>query len=598
MSGPHEEPDSKILDDLVKFGGYCIQDGLHSYEAWANHLRQYLGQESNPKFDSYLKETWRRLLPLRRELISPPPPLDHPSSQKAVPTQPRAAYEFSRLCFRKDVIEWLSPSDEFRVITPAGTFQMSKAQFYEAFPNVVQSRSYQEGGIYHYPTVPEKARRFLLESPSPVLRQPARPNSIEPQRNDPDALSLQNRYVIVRQLGQGGMGTVYEAFDSRLTRTVALKKTFAETEELRRAFEREARLLANLNHPSLPRVIDHFTEGQEQYLVMDYIPGDDLKTLIEKRGKPFSPEEVMRLANDLLETLEYLHGYEPPIIHRDIKPANLKFTNNGKVVLLDFGLAKGTAGQMPSVTDGRSIFGFSPYFAPLEQMQGERTTVRSDLYSLAATLYYLLTGVVPPDALMRAALIIDGEPDPLTPVSKFRSDAPENLVIALTKALSLRQAQRPESAAELRSILNRGKRNADTSIGIDADEHNHTPEEASSTSEKKKDPFEDKSFYGWIAVSTVVFGVVPFIAGASISTILLFAVVPAAALISLAALGLCLALIEEKELKKTSALLAWALLFSVVAGLYFLTNVGVSAVAYPILTYCLIALWMKIFLRK
>jgi len=105
---------------------------------------------------------------------------------------------------------------------------------------------------------------------------------------------LQNRYKIVQKLGEGGMGAVFEAFDQRLSRTVALKETLTESDELRRAFEREARLLANLNHPFLPRVIDHFSENSGQYLVMDFIPGDDLNALLEKRGEPFSPDEAIR----------------------------------------------------------------------------------------------------------------------------------------------------------------------------------------------------------------------------------------------------------------------------------------------------------------
>src|SRR4051794_20560142 len=129
---------------------------------------------------------------------------------------------------------------------------------------------------------------------------------------------LQGRYRIVRELGRGGMGAVYEAIDQRLSRTVALKETLVDSEELLRAFEREARLLANLRHPALPKVIDHFIEGDGQYLVMEFIPGDDLADMLEKRGRPFSSDEVMRWADELLDALDYLHSHEPPIVHRDI----------------------------------------------------------------------------------------------------------------------------------------------------------------------------------------------------------------------------------------------------------------------------------------
>jgi serine/threonine protein kinase len=234
------------------------------------------------------------------------------------------------------------------------------------------------------------------------------------------------------------MGAVYEALDQRLRRTVALKETLVTINDLRRAFEREARLLANLNHPSLPRVIDHFSEDAGQYLVMDYIPGDDLKALLEKQGHPFPVYDVMRWANDLLEALEYLHTHEPPVIHRDIKPSNLKLSANGKVVLLDFGLAKGSAGQMTVATLGQTILGHSPHFAPLEQIQGDKTTPRSDLYALAATLYNLLSNRMPSDALTRATAMLDDETDSLQPLNDLNPEVPMPFVSLINQALALR----------------------------------------------------------------------------------------------------------------------------------------------------------------
>ena len=268
----------------------------------------------------------------------------------------------------------------------------------------------------------------------------------------PDTV-LQGRYRIVRQLGKGGMGAVYEAVDERLSRTVALKETLAETDELKRAFEREARLLANLRHPVLPKVIDHFTEEDGQFLVMEYIPGSDLGELLERRTRPFSAQEVSRWADDLLDALDYLHTHEPPIIHRDIKPANLKLAANGKIVLLDFGLAKGAAGQMTRTGSGMSVIGYTLHYAALEQIQGERTGPRSDLYSLAATLYQLLTGQQPVDALKRAADLLNDEPDPLRPVREVNPEIPEPFASVLMKALSIKPSLRPASAAEMRAAL-------------------------------------------------------------------------------------------------------------------------------------------------
>src|SRR5215510_9480141 len=180
---------------------------------------------------------------------------------------------------------------------------------------------------------------------------------------------LQARYRVVRQLGQGGMGAVYEAVDERLDTVVALKETFFADEKLRKQFEREARLLARLHHPALPRVSDHFNEGEGQFLVMQYIAGDDLSEMLAQQNRPFPPAEVLRWGDQLCDALDYLHTQDPQIIHRDIKPQNLKITARGQVVLLDFGLAKGSAGQLTAVTTSASIFGYTPNYAPLEQVQ-------------------------------------------------------------------------------------------------------------------------------------------------------------------------------------------------------------------------------------
>src|SRR5215210_3207353 len=223
---------------------------------------------------------------------------------------------------------------------------------------------------------------------------------------------LQSRYRIVRQLGQGGMGAVYEAIDQRLDTTVALKETLFTDERLRKQFEREARLLARLHQPALPRVSDHFSENDGQFLVMQFIPGDDLSEMMTLKRGPFPVDQVLTWADQLLDALDYLHTQEPQIIHRDIKPQNLKLTARGQIILLDFGLAKGTAGEMSKVAGTGSVLGYTPTYAPIEQIHSTGTDPRSDLYSLAATLYHLITGVTPPDALFRASAVIGGQSDP------------------------------------------------------------------------------------------------------------------------------------------------------------------------------------------
>src|SRR5262245_19557515 len=151
---------------------------------------------------------------------------------------------------------------------------------------------------------------------------------------------LQDRYRIVGQLGAGGMGAVYEAVDQRLDATVAIKQTFSADERLRRQFEQEARLLAQLNHPSLPRVSDYFIEDGRAFLVMQFIAGEDLAHELTRQAGPFPMPQVIAWADQLLDALVYLHTRDRQIIHRDIKPHNLKLTESGQMALLDFGLAK------------------------------------------------------------------------------------------------------------------------------------------------------------------------------------------------------------------------------------------------------------------
>lgn len=264
---------------------------------------------------------------------------------------------------------------------------------------------------------------------------------------------LQERYRIVGKLGEGGMGAVYEAIDQRLDATVALKETLFADERLRRQFEREARLLARLHHPALPRVSDHFAEGGGEFLVMQYVPGDDLAGIIAQRGGSFPQEQVAMWADQLLDALDYLHTQDPQIVHRDIKPQNLKLTGRGQIVLLDFGLAKGQVHEFSRVTASASIFGYTPNYAPLEQVQGLGTDPRSDLYALAATLYHLLTGIKPPDALTRAASLVNGQTDPLQMANEVNPAVSPTFAAVLRRALAQNRDQRFASAAEMRKSL-------------------------------------------------------------------------------------------------------------------------------------------------
>ncbi len=264
---------------------------------------------------------------------------------------------------------------------------------------------------------------------------------------------LQNRYRIEKQIGQGGMGTVFVAVDERFGSTVAIKETFFEEEKLSKAFEREARLLNSLKHPALPKVSDYFAEENGQFIVMEFIPGEDLSEILEKSDKPFAVEEVLNWANQLCDALKYLHTQDMPVIHRDIKPQNLKLTPLGQIILLDFGLAKGNPNDASHKTQAKSIFGYSRNYASLEQIQGTGTDPQSDLYSLAATLYHLLTGIPPADALTRAMNVLNAKSDPLIPANLINKKIPKGVAQILQQTMALNANERPVSAVEMRLML-------------------------------------------------------------------------------------------------------------------------------------------------
>lgn len=264
---------------------------------------------------------------------------------------------------------------------------------------------------------------------------------------------LQERYRVEKQIGLGGMGAVYVAVDERFGSTVAIKQTLCMDDNYRRAIEREARLLNSLKHPALPRVSDHFVEDDGQFIVMEFIPGEDLCCILEDQEKPFEVDQVIKWAEQLLDALEFLHNQEIPVIHRDIKPQNLKVTPKGQIILLDFGLAKGNPSEMGGKSTTKSIFGYSRNYASLEQIQGTGTDPRSDLYSLAATLYHLLTGIPPEDALTRAMSVLSERPDPLEPASQLNQNVPRGLSAVLTMAMDLNADLRPQSARQMREMI-------------------------------------------------------------------------------------------------------------------------------------------------
>jgi serine/threonine protein kinase len=276
---------------------------------------------------------------------------------------------------------------------------------------------------------------------------------------------LQDRYLIEKKIGAGGMGAVYLAVDNRFDNYVAIKETFYNDEEFGEAFEREARLLNSLHHPGLPHVSDYFTENNVYFLVMQYIEGEDLSDIL-KRENSFPVETVMGWTKNLLDALGYLHSQTPPIIHRDIKPHNLKLTPRGDIMLLDFGLAKANSGE---TTAALSVFGYSRTYSPLEQIQGTGTDERSDIFALSATIFHLLTGKPPVDALTRAAAIVNGKPDPVLLASDLKPDIPIAFASIINSGLALNPENRFISVDAMRQAFE---------YAIDEDSKNETSENA------------------------------------------------------------------------------------------------------------------------
>lgn len=256
---------------------------------------------------------------------------------------------------------------------------------------------------------------------------------------------LHKRYRIVEILGQGGMGSVYRAVDENLGVDVAVKENLFTTDEYARQFRLEAVILANLRHPNLPRVTDHFVIGdQGQYLVMDYIEGEDLRQRMERMGN-ITEDEAILIGAALCDALAYLHTRKPPILHRDIKPGNVKITPDGHIFLVDFGLAKVLHGSQATTTGARAM---TPGYSPPEQYGTARTDPRTDIYSLGATLYAALSGIIPEDGLARAM-----DNTQLTPLRKRNSKVSRRFAASIEKAMGIDPADRFQNAEEFKRSL-------------------------------------------------------------------------------------------------------------------------------------------------
>jgi outer membrane protein assembly factor BamB/tRNA A-37 threonylcarbamoyl transferase component Bud32 len=259
---------------------------------------------------------------------------------------------------------------------------------------------------------------------------------------------LQERYEVLGVQGVGGMGAVYRARDLRFSavqKIVAVKEmsNVAPDPRLRRIsiqnFEREANILASLSHPAIPKIFDYFSEGQRSYLIMEFVEGKTLEEMMDVRKQPFSIEEAIEWALQVCDVLAYLHGHEPPVIFRDLKPGNLMMRYDGRIMVIDFGIAKvfehGQRGTMIG-TEG---------YSPPEQYRGIAEP-RGDLYALGATLHHLLTGrdprLEPPFTFHER------------PIRLFNSNVPEPVESIIMRSLTYDVQERWGTASEMAVALN------------------------------------------------------------------------------------------------------------------------------------------------
>ena len=253
---------------------------------------------------------------------------------------------------------------------------------------------------------------------------------------------LEDRYKVITQINAGGMSAIYKAQVLKLNSVCAIKElhpvgTKIEQTEMASWFKREAKFLARLDHPCLPKVFDYFLKDGKCYLVMNFIDGTDLLTILRNEGnKGFSEDRVVEWARKTLKILDYLHNQNPPIVYRDIKPSNLMLHQDGRIMLIDFGIARIV--RKECVDNPKTVIGTDGY-APLEQYQG-KPEPRSDLYALGATMHHLLSGIEP------APLGID-------PIKEVRPDISSDLDIIVSKALSELPPGRYSDAKEMLEAL-------------------------------------------------------------------------------------------------------------------------------------------------
>ena len=299
-----------------------------------------------------------------------------------------------------------------------------------------------------------------------------------------DQVLNQGRYRIIRRVGQNCTGEIYEAFDNTLETNVVLKEnlaklkkvmTLSQQQALKNAFAGEAKMLTEIRHESFQQVHDYFSEIDRMYLVMETVDGNYLSELSETCENSFSISDAMNWTEQMLDALTYLHTQNPPVIYGNLKPQNIKLPADGKIKILASGIA-GSSQIKPDTFANQNFDTANLHYLPLEQIwerldpasqkvilndydeKSEKILkqppdARTDIYALGATIYYLLTGRLPIDALERSIDILDGKPDPLPPANQINPAIPPEISEVLLKALEIRRENRFDSALIMRQVL-------------------------------------------------------------------------------------------------------------------------------------------------
>ncbi|MEJ7847099.1 MAG: protein kinase [Pyrinomonadaceae bacterium] len=298
-------------------------------------------------------------------------------------------------------------------------------------------------------------------------------------------LLQEGRYRINQESAIDGNTIVFEAYDTVRDANVVVKEiplrlskitTVSQQELMKLAFANQAKTLTEIHHDSLLHVHDFFSEDGRQYLVLESVDGDDLGVLLARNNSSFPVSDVLNWADQMLDALNYLHNFKPPVIHRNIRPEHIKLNSSGKIKLLAFGLAEGSDSKVnTSLTDDAADESDISYL-PLEQFWDvldsasqkvitnsydensekvlkQPADARSDIYALGATLYHLLTAVKPMDALERSIDMMDGKDDPLRKAGDVDAAIPAEISDVLMKAMAIRREERYDSASIMRQVL-------------------------------------------------------------------------------------------------------------------------------------------------